>query len=169
MPKVGPSARWPPPETLEKPAPQPEDRAAQGLRLPTGQPGGPPASQKTAWEPKTKATNPPEHPPSAKASIKHRNNIPEKKQALQPKDPQARGKQRAAIAEAWKVKMRYNIQFESCMLLVMGQQSAGKTAFVERFLGYAFSVVKRGIGTMRPAILTCLPQELLEFLIGLCF
>ncbi|CAK9037207.1 unnamed protein product [Durusdinium trenchii] len=109
----------------------------------------------------TKAAQSPERGhSSAKAAAKHRSETAaKKKQELQPRTVEHRGKQRAAVAEAWKVKQRYNIAFQSSMLVVMGQQSAGKTSFIERYLSYAYSEVKRGMGTMRPAVLTCLPQE----------
>ena len=65
----------------------------------------------------------------------------------------------SAIAEAWKLSSKYNMEFDAAMVIVVGQQSAGKTSFVERYLGYAFSVVKHGMATTRPSVLTILPQE----------
>ena len=64
-----------------------------------------------------------------------------------------------AIVHAWTLANKYEIDFESAMVIVVGQQSAGKTSFVERYLGYAFSVVRNGIATKRPSVLTILPCE----------
>ena len=64
-----------------------------------------------------------------------------------------------AIVHAWTLANKYEIDFESAMVIVVGQQSAGKTSFVERYLGYAFSVVRNGIATKRPSVLTILPSE----------
>ena len=51
------------------------------------------------------------------------------------------------------------VDFESSMVTLAGAQSAGKTSFVERYLGYGFSVVKTGTATKRPSVLTVLPLE----------
>eukprot|EP00439_Symbiodinium_sp_Y106_P048650 s853_g6.t1 len=64
-----------------------------------------------------------------------------------------------AIAEAWKLSGKYNMKFDAALVLVVGQQSAGKTSFVERHLGYAFSVVSHGMATKRPSVLTLLPLQ----------
>ena len=64
-----------------------------------------------------------------------------------------------AIVKTWTLANKYDIDFESAMVIVVGQQSAGKTSFVERYLGYAFSVVRKGIATKRPSVLTILPPE----------
>ncbi|CAE7796844.1 DRP1E [Symbiodinium sp. CCMP2592] len=65
----------------------------------------------------------------------------------------------SAIAEAWKLSGKYNVKFDAALVLVVGQQSAGKTSFVERYLGYAFSVVSHGMATKRPSVLTLLPAQ----------
>lgn len=75
---------------------------------------------------------------------------------LSVQDPDAA---RSAIAETWKLANKYTCNFESTNIIVVGQQSSGKTSFVERLLGYAFSVVGTGMATKRPTVLTIYPQE----------
>ena len=142
-----------PPPTIMPPSVQ--STVSTSFRVPSSAPAppAPPTKNQAAQSPERGHS-------SAKAAAKHRSETAaKKKQELQPRTVEHRGKQRAAVAEAWKVKQRYNIAFQSSMLVVMGQQSAGKTSFIERYLSYAYSEVKRGMGTMRPAVLTCLPQE----------
>lgn len=90
---------------------------------------------------------------------------PEATRLLQARKSARRGKSidagRAirAIAEAWKLSGKYSMNFDFALVLVVGQQSAGKTSFVERYLGYAFSVVSNGMATKRPSVLTLLPLQ----------
>ena len=72
---------------------------------------------------------------------------------------QDRNAARSAIAETWKLANKYTCNFESTNIIVVGQQSSGKTSFVERFLGYAFSVVGTGMATKRPTVLTIYPHQ----------
>ena len=65
----------------------------------------------------------------------------------------------SAIAEAWKLSGKYSVEFDAALVLVVGQQSAGKTSFVERYLGYAFSAVSHGMATKRPSVLTLFPAQ----------
>ncbi|CAJ1457618.1 unnamed protein product [Effrenium voratum] len=65
-----------------------------------------------------------------------------------------------AISKAWEVSNKYAIEdFESALLVVVGQQSAGKTTFVERYLKFAFSKVAQGLATRRPSVLTLFPGK----------
>ena len=72
---------------------------------------------------------------------------------------QDRNAARSAIAETWKLANKYTCNFESTNIIVVGQQSSGKTSFVERLLGYAFSVVGTGMATRRPTVLTIYPHQ----------
>mmetsp|Transcript_10665 Transcript_10665/g.28491 ORF Transcript_10665/g.28491 Transcript_10665/m.28491 type:complete len:899 (+) Transcript_10665:274-2970(+) len=65
------------------------------------------------------------------------------------------------LGEAWRIKSEFPIPaLESLVtIIVIGPQSAGKTSFVERYLGIAFSVVDTGIATKRPTELITIPPD----------
>ena len=78
---------------------------------------------------------------------------------LVPHTEEQRQKATRAIAELWKLSDRYTLSFEPTNIIILGQQSSGKTSWVERYLTYAFSVVATGMATTRPAVLTILPKK----------
>eukprot|EP00435_Cladocopium_sp_Y103_P043680 s259_g12.t1 len=85
--------------------------------------------------------------------------VPQSLQHIVPRSPQERDRLRRAMAQTWQLADKYSFDFETTNIVVLGQQSSGKTSWVERFLGYPFSVVDTGMATSRPAVLTIWPKR----------
>lgn len=83
---------------------------------------------------------------------------PQHFQKIEPRTPEEREKARMAIARTRQVDDMFGLNFEFTNIIALGQQSSGKTSFVERFLAFPFSRVESGMATTRPAVLTILPK-----------
>jgi len=60
------------------------------------------------------------------------------------------------MSMVWRIADEYNLSSDISFtnFLMFGPQSAGKTTIAERIMGFPLSVVKNGIGTTRPIVLT---------------
>jgi GTPase SAR1 family protein len=59
-----------------------------------------------------------------------------------------------AMADVWQVADKFNLSVPFTNFVMFGPQSSGKTTITERILGFPVAVVKSGIGTTRPMVLT---------------
>ena len=85
--------------------------------------------------------------------------VPQSLQHIVPRSLQERDRLGRAMAQTWQLADKYSFDFETTNIVVLGQQSSGKTSWVERWLQFPFSVVDTGMATSRPAVLTICPKR----------
>lgn len=156
---AAPQARvWPVGLSLSTEVPHPEGEVAPAPPVPPVRPvqAVPPVKAEgsasvNAQHPRTRG--------KAKVPVGTRAKVgPQHFQKIEPRTPEEREKARMAIARTRQVDDMFGLNFEFTNIIALGQQSSGKTSFVERFLAFPFSRVESGMATTRPAVLTILPK-----------